>query len=153
LNGSVVASRALNGSIFYPNIPIVEIGHAPIDSTIYYFNGLIDEVQIYRRALSSVEVSKLADTYPCSNPPSYNIGGVTISYPTIQQAYEAASSTGTIKIQALVFSEGLLLDQNKTITLQGGYGCDFISNPEYTIVSDKLTVQYGTVTMENIIIQ
>ena len=153
LNGYVVASMALSGSIVYPNLPIVEIGHAPIDSTIYYFNGLIDEVQIYNRALSSVEVSKLAGTYPCSNPPSYNIGGMIISYSTIQQAYEAPSSTGTIEIQALVFAEGLLLDQNKTITLKGGYGCDFASNPEYTIVSDKLTVQYGTVTIENLIIQ
>jgi len=88
---------------------------------------------------------------PCSNPP-YKIGGTTYSYPNIQAAYESMGSD-TLQIQALEFSGGLLLDQNKTVTLQGGYGCDFTSNPGDTIVSDKLTVKDGKVTIDNLIVQ
>jgi hypothetical protein len=87
----------------------------------------------------------------CSNYP-YKIGGTTYSYPDIQAAYEALGSD-TLQLQALEFSGGLLLDQNKTVTLQGGYGCDFTSNPGDTIVSDKLTVKDGKVTIDNLIVQ
>jgi hypothetical protein len=87
----------------------------------------------------------------CINPP-YMIQGITCSYPTIQAAYEAMGDE-TMQLQALEFTGGLVLDQSKTVTLQGGFGCDFTSNPGYTIVSGKLTIEDGTVTIDNLIIQ
>jgi hypothetical protein len=59
----------------------------------------------------------------------------------------------TIEIQALEFTGGLLLDQNTAVTLRGGYGCDFTTNPGHTIVSDKLTVKDGKVTIDNLTIK
>jgi hypothetical protein len=88
---------------------------------------------------------------PCSNPP-YKIGGTTYSYPNIQAAYETMGSD-TLQIQALEFSGGLLLDQNKTVTLQGGYGCEFTSNPGDTIVHSSMTITGGTVTVDNMLVQ
>jgi hypothetical protein len=88
----------------------------------------------------------------CGNYP-YRIGGSTYNYDTIQHAYDSPGTAGMVQIQALVFTGGLVLDQNKNITLQGGYGCDFTSNPGDTILSDKLTIKDGKVTIEKLTIK
>jgi PKD repeat protein len=90
----------------------------------------------------------------CSNPP-YKIGGNLVNYPTIQVAYDATNHNETMEIQALEFtvSGGLILDTLKTVTLKGGYGCDFTSNPGFTIISDKVTIKAGKATVENLIIK
>jgi PKD repeat protein len=88
----------------------------------------------------------------CSNYP-YKIGGSTYSYDTIQHAYDSPGTAGMVQIQALVFTGGLMLNQSKNLTLQGGYGCDFTTNPGETILSDKLTIQHGKVTIEKLIIK
>ena len=87
----------------------------------------------------------------CINP-AFKIGGVTHDYDTIQHAYDPMGSN-TMQIQALVFTGGLTLNQNYNITLQGGYDCDFISNAGESVLSDKLTIQHGKVTIEKIIIK
>jgi PKD repeat protein len=87
----------------------------------------------------------------CSNPP-YKINGITHSYDTIQHAYDPMGSN-TMQIQALVFTGGLTLNQDYNITLQGGYDCGFTSNAGESILSDKLTIQHGKVTIEKIIIK
>jgi PKD repeat protein len=88
----------------------------------------------------------------CSNYP-YKIGGSTYNYDTIQHAYDSPGTAGMVQIQALVFTGGLMLNQSKNLTLQGGYGCDFTTNPGETILSDKLTIQHGKVTIEKLIIK
>jgi hypothetical protein len=88
----------------------------------------------------------------CVNGP-YKIGSTT--YPdssTIQNIYDSMGSA-TMQIQALVFTGGLMLNQNKNITLQGGYDCGFTSNVGETILSDKLTIKDGKATIENLIIK
>jgi parallel beta-helix repeat protein len=88
----------------------------------------------------------------CSNGP-FKIGSIVYSvYPTIQAVYEAMGDA-TLQIQALILSGGLVLDQNKNITLQGGYGCDFTTNPGDTIIGDKLTIKDGKVNIEKLIIK
>jgi hypothetical protein len=59
----------------------------------------------------------------------------------------------TMQLQALVFTGGLTLNQDYTITLQGGYDCGFTSNAGESILSDKLTIQHGKVTIEKITIK
>jgi lipopolysaccharide export system protein LptA len=86
-----------------------------------------------------------------NNP--YKIGGSTHGYSTIQDAYNALAEGNTLKIQALEFTGGLLLAQEKTVTLQGGFNCDFTSNLGYTTISDKMTVKHGTVIIERLIIK
>jgi PKD repeat protein len=87
----------------------------------------------------------------CANGP-YKIGRSTYNYDTIQLAYDPMGST-TMQIQALVFTGGLTLNQDYNITLQGGWGCDFTSNTGDTILSDKLTIQHGKVTIDKLIIK
>jgi PKD repeat protein len=88
----------------------------------------------------------------CSNPP-YKIGNAAPApYPNIQAAYDSMGNA-TMQLQALVFSTGLMLNKPYNITLQGGYGCDFTSNPGDTILSDKLTIKDGKVTIEKLTIK
>jgi hypothetical protein len=58
-----------------------------------------------------------------------------------------------VQIQALVFTGGLMLNQSKNLTLQGGYDCGFTLNAGDTILSDKLTIKDGKVTIEKLIIK
>jgi PKD repeat protein len=92
---------------------------------------------------------------PCNNYP-YKVGGAIHNYASIKDAYDSPGSVGTIELQAVVFATatgGLVLDQDKTVKLQGGYGCDFVSNPGYSTVSGKLTIKDGRVILENLIIR
>jgi hypothetical protein len=66
--------------------------------------------------------------------------------------YEAMGDA-TLQIQAQAFGGNLLLDQTKTIKLQGGYDCNFTSNPGVTIINDKMTIQHGKVTIDKITIK
>jgi PKD repeat protein len=88
----------------------------------------------------------------CGDGP-YKIGGTMYYYDTIQHAYESAASTGTIEIQALEFPGGLSMTQGKEVTLRGGYGCDFTSNPGYTIIRNNMTIRLDKVTVDKIIIK
>ena len=88
----------------------------------------------------------------CTNGP-YKIGGTPYSYDTIQHAYDSPGTAGMVQIQALVFTGGLMLNQSKNLTLQGGYDCGFTSNVGETILSDKLTVKDGKVTIDKLTIK
>ena len=59
VNGQLVASQATSGPMVADNVPLT-IGAD--DGGTYFFNGLIDEVQVYNRALAPADVLKLAGT-------------------------------------------------------------------------------------------
>jgi hypothetical protein len=86
---------------------------------------------------------------PCEND-IYRIGSTYYSYSTIQDAYNNLPPDNTLQIQALVFTGDLFLGQDKTVTLKGGYGCDFASNTGYTTISQQMTVKYGKVIIERL---
>jgi PKD repeat protein len=91
-------------------------------------------------------------TSACSNGP-FKIGSTIYSeYPTVQAVYNAMGDA-TLQIQAQTFGGNLLLDQPKTIKLQGGYDCNFTSNPGVTIINDKMTIKDGKAMIEKIIIK
>lgn len=83
----------------------------------------------------------------------FRTDGVTTNYASIQDAYEDLADTKTLQIHATTLSGDLFLSQNKTVTLEGGYGCDFSSNPGYTTITDKLTIAAGKAIVENLIIK
>jgi hypothetical protein len=77
-------------------------------------------------------------------------------YSSIQTAYSAAISGQTVLMAALDFTEDLNLNGNNAnmlIALQGGYNCDFASNPGFTVINGAITISGGTVTVENVTIQ
>ena len=89
----------------------------------------------------------------CSNP-KFKIGeGAMFNYPSIQAAYDGLSTGEVLEIQAAAFSGNLNLQQDISVTLDGGYLCDFSTNPEQTEIHGTLTISDGCVTVGNIIIQ
>jgi PKD repeat protein len=79
--------------------------------------------------------------------------GDVISNITIQQAHNSLSNGDTMQAHAYVFSEDLLLQNDTSVTLKGGFNCDYSSNTGFTTVSGSLTIKAGTVTIENLIIK
>jgi hypothetical protein len=89
----------------------------------------------------------------CINPP-FKIGGVILNYPTIQSAYDVLGDGEMLEIRALSFTECLLnLNQYKSVGLSGGYDCDFLSITGFATVHGTLTINGGTVSIKNLIIQ
>ncbi len=82
----------------------------------------------------------------------FRIGETTYTYPSIQEAYDAMGSE-MMQLLALEYDGDLTLDQGKTVTLAGGYGCDFSSNSGYSIISNTLTISTGKATLDRLIIR
>jgi len=64
LDGSLEASHEAAGPIPYPNRPALRIGHLHRGHDVYYFNGTIDEVMVFNRALSAADVKALFEWNP-----------------------------------------------------------------------------------------
>jgi hypothetical protein len=58
LNGKLV-SKAKGTTTFTPNETPVFFGRTQNSQYPYYFNGIIDEIRIYNRALNATEVAEL----------------------------------------------------------------------------------------------
>jgi hypothetical protein len=101
------------------------------------------------RTIGTVDIG--ADEYNCSNDP-FKIGDTIASYPSIHAAYTSMSN-GTMQIHSAEFAENLLLDLNKIVTMAGGYGCAFASNPGFTRINGSMTITNGCVTIEKITIK
>ncbi len=72
-------------------------------------------------------------------------------------AYAAANNDDVIQMQATPYAEALTFDRTDipdlSITLKGGYNSTYSNNTGKTIVSSPLTVQSGTIIVDNIVIQ
>jgi len=88
----------------------------------------------------------------CSNSAVRLVSGATTTdYSDLVTAVGDAGNGDIIEAQALDFTGDLSFGNN--VTLEGGYGCDYLANPAATTVSGSLTVQNGTLTVEGIAIQ
>jgi len=73
-------------------------------------------------------------------------------YPSVNNAYMAATSGQTIKMKEQIFTEAPMLSRDISVTLKGGYDCSYSSNTGLTSIG-ALTVSGGTVTVENVLIR
>jgi len=74
-------------------------------------------------------------------------------YPTIQAAYNASANGDTIQLHAGDFAESLTFQNNMKVTLQGGFGCDYSSNPGLTTISGKTIIDKGTIIPDMVVLQ
>ena len=74
-------------------------------------------------------------------------------YTSLYGAYHSATEGVPLQMQALEFDEDLDLHSNISVILQGGYECNYSSNPGVSLIHGVLTVSNGSVTIENLIIQ
>jgi hypothetical protein len=81
------------------------------------------------------------------------IQGTSYYYQTIQDAYNLLNNGENAQIQALSFAENLVLQKDTDVQLEGGYDCNYSSNSGVTTINGSLTIQGGTVTIEELIIE
>jgi hypothetical protein len=75
-------------------------------------------------------------------------------YTDIHDAYAHLTTNGeSIKMQATAFPEELLLDSPWTVKFQGGFDCAYSSNTAGWSTVDKMTIEGGGITVEQLIIQ
>jgi hypothetical protein len=90
----------------------------------------------------------------CANRPTH-IDGTSFYYYEIRSAYIVATGGQTIKMQTFKFSDALNFNENKAVTLKGGYDCDYTDNAgSYSTVYGYLNIggSSGTITIENILV-
>lgn len=73
-----------------------------------------------------------------------------LSYSTLQAAYNAALDGDTILSNGTQRVENFTADRSIFVTLDGGYKCDFSSNPYKTIIKGAPRLSVGTVKLKNI---
>jgi hypothetical protein len=83
------------------------------------------------------------------------IAGTSDYYPTIQQAYDECSDGDTVQLHGVEFAKDrdLEFSQPVAVSLQGGFACDYLSNPGFTTIAGTMTINKGTVTLERIILR
>jgi len=88
----------------------------------------------------------------CGNAPLRRAGN---PYTSIQTAYDeiADDGTDTIDIQAVDFEGALTFGKNKTVTLMGGYTCDYLSRIPGTVVIDSVTISDAKIIFDSISIR
>ncbi len=74
-------------------------------------------------------------------------------YPTLQAAYDAASSGSIIKAWGTDIPEGLLAASNKSVTIKGGYDAGYYVNNGHTLLNGSLVIERGSLILENIVIK
>jgi hypothetical protein len=74
-------------------------------------------------------------------------------YSTLQSAYTAAGSTSIIQSQEVNITGNLSTSSSKSITLVGGYDATYSGRSGYTVMQGTLTVNKGTLVVDNIVIK
>jgi hypothetical protein len=76
----------------------------------------------------------------------------SITYPSLQAAYNAASDGDIILIQNVQLTENFNANLNIWVTIDGGYNSDYSANPGMTTIKGAPVISSGTVTMMNCLI-
>jgi PKD repeat protein len=88
----------------------------------------------------------------CATQP-VKIGGTPYYYSSIQNAYNVTGNHQSVQMQGVGIAGDVNLQNDTIIEIKGGYGCDYSTNPGFTIMQGTLSISDGTVTIENVIIK
>jgi hypothetical protein len=121
------------------------------NGTYYFVVTAINSVGVESYSSNQVSRTETANG-SCANP-LFKIGSSMYDYQEIQTVYDGLSNGQTLKIRSANLNGDLDIQQNKSVTLQGGYSCDFSSNPGYSYLYGTLTITDGTVIADRLIIQ
>jgi PKD repeat protein len=88
----------------------------------------------------------------CANQP-VNIEGTSAYYATLQEACNEALDGDTILSRSVTLVEDLTFDQNISVVFRGGYDCDFVNKTGVTGLQGNITINSGTLSIEDIVIE
>jgi hypothetical protein len=118
---------------------------------VYFADGRV-LVYDYKSVAQYVRCVRGGINYCPANP--IKIAELTPYYSTIHDAYTAATDGKSIQMQALDFTEtDLNLNKGISVTLVGGYDCDFSPIMGFTTIHGTVTLSGGTVIVENVTVQ
>ncbi len=86
------------------------------------------------------------DAWFCSNLP---VMIATTSFYTLQDAYDAAVNGDAIQSRSIILPKDLNTDRNISITLNGGFNCDYSSNTNRTTIYGNIMISDGSVTIQS----
>ncbi len=89
----------------------------------------------------------------CSSNPVRMSGSNPIYYLTLQTAYDAANDGDTLQSKALELAGDLNVNDPKSVTLRGGYDCNYVTDEGMTLLNGVLTITDGTLIIENVILE
>lgn len=72
------------------------------------------------------------------------------AYSTLQAAYDAAADVDVIQVSAQSLTENLTANRAVSVTIDGGYTCDYSNNPGTTVIHGAPRISAGTVKLKNI---
>jgi uncharacterized repeat protein (TIGR02543 family) len=72
---------------------------------------------------------------------------------SIQAGYDASYTGQKILAQSGYRDEDLAFGEEKNVSVEGGYYCDFSTAPGFTYINGSVTISRGTVTMDRIVIK
>jgi len=81
------------------------------------------------------------------------IGTSSGYYATLQDAYNATSSGDIIRIHAGLLTENISINQDKAVTIEGGYDCDFTTVIGKTSLKGVMTISNGILKIGNFILE
>jgi hypothetical protein len=84
---------------------------------------------------------------PCPSNPAARIA--SNPYSSIQKAYNIAVDLDIIESQDMTFNIGLLFDLNKSVSISGGYNCDYSAIIGKTIIGGDMIISNGVVTIQS----
>ena len=102
---------------------------------------------------SAVSKSNYITVNTCSQLPVRILRNPPVYYNLLQTAYSNAQNDETIQVQAITFTEEFDATLENTITIDGGYTCDYSTNPDMTLINGSASMSFGTTTMQNIAVQ
>ena len=107
----------------------------------------------YNFTYTGIRSFRIQVTESCTTLPVRIAGTSPVYYSTLQDAYNAAVSGDIIESHAEVLTGNLNINLNKSVTLAGGYNCNYSSVSGSTTLSGTLSITNGSASIENIIVQ
>jgi len=106
---------------------------------------------------SSVTKTGYISVGACGNY-HYRIYGTARNFASMQAAYDSMGGdymqgAGPVQIHGIGMTGDVSMNRNKSVTLKGGYDCDFADNSGHTTVNGTITISRGRAILDNIIIR
>jgi len=155
------STTGASGAFDVQNIDTHEHGHSLCLEDLY--SGVDSEKTMYgyaspgetkKQTLNQDDIEGISYLYACPNLP-VRILGKSFEYSFIQDAYDASVNNDIILSQATVFPEDLFIDDisNKSVTLIGGYDCDYSTIIGITSLQGYMAISNGILSIENFDLQ
>lgn len=142
-NGALAAERASGVPAAHYNSPLnVSIGARAVNQT--FFDGRIDEVRIYARALAAAEIAALIDPTPA--PPTFLVEPVSQTVLAPQPVTFSAGARGSVPLFFQWFSNGVAVGK----ATNAGYTLPVTAtNMSGNLFAVRVTNALGSVTSSN----